>query len=216
VRRFVTAKRRTFFPACRVSFRRRMAERRRRGDGRGCPLRPAGAPACAHVRRQAHQGARCVWRVVSLAVAVAVPAVGGRSAVVPPLDRRMARVAPRSRVKALPPSSPGPRDARLRPAGGPRTVSLAPCRLCVEAAPTADSFHHRGMRRRKASPWPRLLALLALLVASCPLRPWCRIRRPRAFPPCPPRTLPRQVNQMRGAPGGVRASAWAWTWMSGA
>ena len=69
------------------------------------------------------------------------------------------------------------------------------------------SFHHRGMRRRKASPWPRLLALLALLVAPCPLRPWCRIRRPWAFPPCPPRTLPLQVSRMRGGSGGVRASA---------
>ncbi len=66
----------------------------------------------------------------------------------PPHDRRIARTGRCPGLRAWPPSSPGPRRARLRLAGGPWTSALVARFPCVEAAPKADVQPARHMPQK--------------------------------------------------------------------
>ena len=126
----------------------------------------------------------------------------------PPLDRRIARSGRCPGPWASPPSSPGSRlFARLRLAGGPWTSALVARCPCVEAAPKAEMFNHRGTRRRKAQPCTRI-QLPAPPRAMRAARIVRAIRQPWAFPPCPPRTHPKQVGMSPGPLALLRGTAW--------
>lgn len=121
----------------------------------------------------------------------------------PPLDRRIARTGRCPGLRALPPSSPGPRCARLRLAAGPWTSALS---RAVHASRRLrrQMFNHRGTCRRKAKPCTR---------TQLPSPP--RIARgrqqPRAFPPHPPRTHPKQVGVLPNLRTLLRGGGTAWT-----
>lgn len=103
----------------------------------------------------------------------------------PPLDRRLARTGRCPGLRASPPSLPGPwLSPRLRPPGGPRTAALAARSSCVEAAPKAD-VQPRGTCRRKDRSCVHITPLVSGTRTT---------RQPRAFPPYPPRTHPKQTS----------------------
>jgi len=152
-------------------------------------------------RRSSDAGWRCMPWITASAAADLLP--------VPPLVRRIARPIRRPGLRASPPSSPGPRCARLRLAGGPWTPDLA---LALHASRRLrkQMFNHRGTCRRKAKPCtrtrlpapPRAMRAARIVRATC---------APRAFPPYPPRTHPKQVGVLPNPRAPLRGGGAAWT-----
>jgi hypothetical protein len=95
----------------------------------------------------------------------------------PPPDRRISRTGRFPGLRASPPSSPGPRLARLRPAGVPGHLPFA---LASQASRRfrKQMFNHGGTPRRKARPCVQFLSPSAS--SGSPVSsPDSRVRSPR-------------------------------------